>query len=236
MASRLVTILALLPLGACATGPTLEGSNMPAGVAAYSALPAPPTIGGEYRIAPYDTVAITVFQEPDLSTPANTPLQVDARGNINMPLVGQIAAAGRTTRELSAAITAALAQRYLKNPQVSVAVASSVPDKITVQGDVNEPGIFDIKGKTTLLQAISLARGETKLASTKEVAVFRTMNGQRLGALFNVDEIRRGSAPDPELTGNDVVIVGHSRNKEAWQNILSVNPLYGVFRVLTAVP
>jgi polysaccharide export outer membrane protein len=177
-----------------------------------------------------------VFQEPDLSTPANAPLRVDGRGNINMPLVGAIAAAGRTTTELSAAIAASLANRYLKNPRVTVAVASSAPEKITVQGQVNEAGVFEVRGKTSLLQAIALARGETKLASTREVAVFRTLNGQRAGALFDIDQIRRGAAPDPELAPNDVVIVGHSRAKEAWQNLMSVNPLYGVFRILTAVP
>lgn len=238
MFHRRLAFVPALALAGCATGPTLEGANIPSGAAAYSALPMPQTqaIGSEYHIAPFDTLAVTVFQEPDLSTPGNAPLQVDARGNINMPLVGSISAAGKTTTQLSTAIAAGLSRRYLKNPQVSVAVANSVPDKLTVQGDVNQAGVYDIKGKTTLLQAISLARGETKLASTREVAVFRTVNGQRLGALFNVDEIRRGNAPDPELTANDVVIVGHSRGKEAWQNIMSVNPLYGVFRLLTAVP
>lgn len=234
--ARSMSFLALLSLAACASGPTLKGANIPAGAAAYAALPPPPPPSGEYRIAPYDSVAITVFQEPDLSTPSSSPLRVDSRGNINMPLVGQIAAAGKTTTELSAAIRAGLANRYLKNPEVTVSVSNSAPDMITVQGDVKEPGVFELKGKSTLLQAISLARGETQLASTKEVAVFRTINGQRMGALFNLDEIRRGAAPDPELASNDVIIVGHSRSKEAWQNFMSVNPLTGVFRVLSVVP
>jgi polysaccharide export outer membrane protein len=234
--SLLASILILL-VAACASGPTLEGANIPTGAAAYTALPSPAVVEtGEYKIAPLDTLAITVFQEPDLSTPANAPLQVDSRGNINMPLVGQIAAGGKTTSQVSALIAQSLAHRYLKNPQVSVSVASSVPEHITVQGEVTQAGVFDIKGPTTLLQAIALAHGETKLAATNQVAVFRTVNGQRMGALFDVDQIRRGAAPDPTLAADDVVIVGHSRKREAWQNLLSVNPLYGVFRIFSAVP
>ena len=233
----IVASLLMLFAAGCATGPTLSGANLPAGSAAYNALPPPPPrTTGDYRIASYDTLTITVFQEPDLSTPANSPLQVDARGNINMPLVGAIPAVGKTTTELSRAIAASLAGRYLKNPQVTVAVASSQPEKITVQGEVNQAGVFDVRGTTSLLQAISLARGETKLASTQEVAVFRTVNGQRMGAMFDLDQIRRGAAPDPALAPNDIVIVGHSRSKEAWQNVLAANPLTGVFRVLTAIP
>jgi polysaccharide biosynthesis/export protein len=235
---RRFLIVILMPLlAACATGASLSGANIPSGTAAYQALAASSAqaVPAEYRIAPFDSLAINVFQEPDLSTPASAPLQVDASGNINMPLLGTVVAAGRTTNQLASVIASGLSGRYLKNPQVTVAVATSVPEKVTVQGEVNQAGIFDIKSKTTLLQAIALAKGETKLAATNQVAVFRTTNGQRMGALFDVDSIRRGTAPDPVLMADDIVIVGHSRKKEAWQNILSMNPLFGVFRAMNAV-
>jgi polysaccharide biosynthesis/export protein len=235
---RRFLIVILMPLlAACATGASLSGANIPSGTAAYQALAASSAqaVPAEYRIAPFDSLAINVFQEPDLSTPASAPLQVDASGNINMPLLGTVVAAGRTTNQLASVIASGLSGRYLKSPQVTVAVASSVPEKVTVQGEVNQAGIFDIKSKTTLLQAIALAKGETKLAATNQVAVFRTTNGQRMGALFDVDSIRRGTAPDPVLMADDIVIVGHSRKKEAWQNILSMNPLFGVFRAMNAV-
>jgi len=234
---RRLLIFVLLPLlAACATGPTLSGANIPSGAAAYQALGVPSTQAApaEYHIAPFDSLAINVFQEPDLSTPASTPLEVDASGNINLPLLGTVAAGGKTTDQLASVIAASLAGRFLKNPQVTVAVASSVPQKVTVQGEVNQAGIYDIKSKTTLLQAIALAKGETKLAATNQVAVFRTINGQRMGALFDVDAIRRGTASDPALMADDIVIVGHSRKKEAWQNIMSMNPLFGIFRAVNA--
>ena len=102
--------------------------------------------------APFDQLSINVFQEPDLSTPSGSPLQVDASGNINMPLLGSVSAGGMTTAQLGSLIAAKLSGRYLKNPQVVVAVASTSPEKVTVQGEVTQPGVYDIKGKTTLLQ------------------------------------------------------------------------------------
>lgn len=236
MLRKLFILLIVPSLFGCATGASLSGSNLPSGAGAYSVFSSPSAtaIPSEYRIAPFDQLAISVFQEPDLSTPASSPLQVDASGHVNMPLLGTVTAGGMTTTELGSVITAGLARKYLKNPQVTVSVASTAPERITVQGEVNQPGMYDIKGKTTLLHAVALARGETRLASTNQVAVFRTVNGQRLGALFNLDEIRRGRAPDAPLMRDDIVIVGHSRGKEAWQNVLSSNPLMGVFRVLSS--
>jgi polysaccharide biosynthesis/export protein len=238
MYRKLLIVLAVPALSACATGgTTLSDADIARGNSAYAVLAPPPeTVSSqaEYRIAPFDTLTVSVFQEPDLSTPAGSPLQVDANGNVSLPLVGSLPAAGKTSDELSGAIASRLGAKYLKNPQVSVAVASSSPQKVTVQGEVTHPGVFDIKGKVSLLDAISLAQGETRLASIKEVAVFRHVNGQRMGALFDVDAIRKGQAPDPQLFANDTVIVGHSNGKEVWQNIMSVNPLFGVFRAMSA--
>lgn len=225
-----------LALSACGSN-TLSGARVATGPEAYRVFtpPVSTTPAGEYRIAPYDSLSVSVFQEPDLSTPANSPLQVDANGKISLPLIGSVPAVGKTTNELASVIASQLQGRYLKNPQVTVAVAGSAPQKLSVQGEVAQPGVFDIKGRTSLLEAIALAKGETKLASTREVAVFRNINGRRMGALFDLASIRRGIAADPELLPNDVVIVGRSAAKETWQNILSVNPLFGVFRTINNV-
>lgn len=234
-------VVAGLALSACGTGGTLQGANVATGSAAYQVLSTPQTqpvatvATGQYRIAPFDALSVAVFQEPELSTPADTPLLVDSNGNISLPLIGSLPAAGRTSEQLAGVIATQLRGRYLKNPLVTVSVASSAPQKLTVQGEVTQPGMFDVKGKTSLLEAIALARGETRLASTNEVAVFRNINGQRMGALFNVDAIRRGAAPDPELQPNDIVIVGHSKGRQMWQDILSVSPLFGIFRTVSVL-
>jgi polysaccharide export outer membrane protein len=116
---------------------------------------------------------------------------------------------------------------------VAVSVTTSVSQKVIVQGEVNEAGVFEVKGRTTLLEALALAKGETRVASLDEVIVFRNINGQRMGAIFDVQRIRRGISEDPEIVGNDVVVVGTSRAKSVWRDILAASPLVGAFRPLT---
>lgn len=228
---RLLWIAAVLGLPACSGG-TRIAADVPRGTSAYAALDseAPAQANADYRIGPLDSVSVSVFQEPELSTKA--PIQVDASGDINLPLVGLVTAAGKTGTELSAEIAARLGERYLVDPQVTVAVVSSVSQKVTVQGEVTEPGVYDIKGPTTLLEALSLARGETRVAALNEVVVFRTINGKRFGGVFDVESIRSGAAADPKILGNDVIVVGTSRSKSIWRDVLGAAPILNVFRPL----
>lgn len=214
-------------LAACGT---IEGPSetLPRGVAAYQTIPVANT-ASDYRIGALDAIDVVVFQEPDLSVKA---AQVDASGSVSLPLVGKVAAAGKTVGELSSQIAQRLGEKYLVNPQVSVLVASSVSQKVIVQGAVAQPGVYDVKGRTTLLEALAMAKGETKIASMKEVAVFRTVNGQRMGAVFDVASIRRGLSQDPEILGNDVVVVAESKNRAIWQNVLGAVPILNMFRPL----
>jgi polysaccharide export outer membrane protein len=99
-----------------------------------------------------------------------------------------------------------------------------------VQGEVREPGVFEIKGGTTLLQTIALAKGETPSSKLNEVVVFRTINGQRMGAVFDVRQIRSGNAADPIILGNDIVIVGFSSARKLWGDLLSTTPILNIFR------
>ena len=114
----------------------------------------------------------------------------------------------------------------------SVTIASSVSQKVSVQGEVAEPGVYQLTGPTTLLDVISLAKGETELASLKQVVVFRSVKGERMGAVFDIDSIRRGSAADPVIEGNDLVVVGHSAAKKFWKDFVSTAPILNVFRPL----
>jgi polysaccharide biosynthesis/export protein len=229
MIQRLLAVLLTALLAACASGG--PPPNLPTGSAAYSVIPAatPSTVSADYRIGPLDEIDITVFQEPDLSAKK---LQVDAAGNIAVPLIGTVAASGKTSQELAKVLEKRYDEKYLKNSQVTVAVASSVSQKVVVQGQVTEPGVYEIKGPTTLLEAVSMAKGETRIAKLDEVVVFRTVGGQRMGAVFDLKSIRRGEAQDPELVGNDVVVVGYSGAKSMWRDILSATPLLNVFRPL----
>ena len=168
------------------------------------------TEGDDYRIGGTDLLSVSVFQVPDLSFAA---LRVDASGNIQMPLIGAVRAAGRTPNELSEDIRARLADRYLRNPQVTVTVTEAASQKVTVDGDVAAPGVFEMRGRTTLVQAIAMAKGPTPTADLNSVAIFRTQGGQRMVAVFDLAAIRKGQAPDPEILPGDMVIVGLSRAK-----------------------
>lgn len=202
----------------------------PRGEEAYRTFPAltQAPILNDYRIGPFDVITIRTYQEEGLSFEE---LKVDASGNIPFPLVGPVPAAGKTAAELSDMLAARLGERYLVDPQVTVVVNTSVSRKVIVEGEVKSAGVFPIEGGTTLLQAIALAKGTTEIASTDDVVIFRTIEGQRMAGVFNLAAIRRGLAEDPQVLGNDVVVVGHSNGRQLYRDILAASPLIaGIFR------
>jgi polysaccharide export outer membrane protein len=204
---------------------------LPKGQESYSNFPAPSAEQSvsDYLIGAQDRINITVFQEPDLSLQN---VQVDASGNILLPLIGTVTASGKTTSELSREIATRLDKQFLVDPQVSVIVVSSVSQKVTVEGSVTEPGVYEVRGQTTLLEALAMAKGPTRVAALNRVAVFRTIDGQRMGALFDIKAIRRGEMADPEIRGNDIVVVGLSNMKAIWRDTLAALPAFAVFRPL----
>ena len=143
----------------------------------------------DYRIGIGDVVAVSVFQMPDLSMGA---ARVDTSGTIQLPLLGQTRALGRTAPELAEDVRARLAAQYLQNPRVTVSVNEVASQKVTVDGSVAKPGVFEMKGRTTLMQAIAMAEGTSQTADLDRVAVFRTTDGQRQAAVFDLDAIRSG--------------------------------------------
>lgn len=169
-----------------------------------------------------------VFREPDLGVDKAV---LDELGNVQLPLIGEVAAAGRTPAELAGQIGARLGQRFLRNPQVTVAVAGTVPRTVTVEGQVATPGIFALGRRDTLLTSLARAGSPTQLAKLDQVVVFRTVNGRRMGAVFDVREIRVGGAPDPQIVDGDVIVVGYSELRGAFRDFLSVTPLLNLFTV-----
>lgn len=211
------------------TGCGVESATLPRGDLAYSVIPASNANArpANYRIGPFDVIDITVFQEPDLTMKG---VQVDAAGKILVPLIGSVQAAGETTNDLSIAISTRLEQKFLQEPQVSISVTSSVSQKVTVEGSVVEAGVFEIKGQTSLLEALALAKGLTRTAALNQVAVFRNVDGKRSGAVFDVGKIRHGDAEDPAILGDDVIVVGFSSVKGAYRDFLQTAPVLAIFR------
>ena len=222
--SRLV-LVCLLATSACT--PSLKGPAVRQGESAYALIPphTPDTAVLDYVIGPLDTIDINVFNEPEITSKG---VPVDAAGNLALPLIGRIRASGLTATSLADDLRQRYS-RYYVDPQITVIVTSSVSQRVTVQGEVKEPGIYDVRGPTTLLDAIALAQGEDENAALREVVVIRNIDGKRMVALFDVNRIRRGDDPDPAVMGRDVIVVGHSNSKKAWHDLLRAAPLLNVF-------
>ena len=178
-----------------------------------------------YRIGPLDVLTVTVFRVPELSAE----VQVADNGTISLPLIGDVAAVGRTAKDVEKDVAARLGEKYLQNPQVTVFIKEYNAQRVTVNGAVKKPGVFPLKGKTTLLQLISMAEGLDHNRASSNVVVFREVDGKRAAARFDLDEISSGKASDPVLQAGDVVVVDDSSGKIIWQNILRALPITHVF-------
>jgi polysaccharide biosynthesis/export protein len=227
MIRTLAAGVAVLALASCES--TLR-SDLPSGAAAYEvAPPADPNAAPAPRLLRQgDTIRVQVFREPDLSVEK---LLIDEFGVIQLPLAGEVVARGRTPAELSKAIAERLGARYLRDPQVSVLLLESGLQTVSVEGQVVEPGTFPVTPNSTLLSTLAQAKSPTRLAKLDEVVVFRTTNGRRVGGRFNIDDIRAGRAPDPQILDGDVIVVGFSSLKGAYRDFLQAAPLLNVFTV-----
>jgi polysaccharide export outer membrane protein len=109
----------------------------------------------EYRIGPEDVLNINVFEAQEL----NREVRVSAGGEISLPLLGSVRAAGLTPRELEFVLQELLHRTYMKDPHVSVFVREIQSHPVSVMGAVRRPGVFQIRGSKTLLEVLSLAEG-----------------------------------------------------------------------------
>lgn len=222
---RLAALAAVLLFAGCASRGAAVGhdplTTLPPADPVADALGRP-----EYRIGPSDLLSVAVFQVEDL----DREVRVNNAGQVSLPLIGTIPVAGLTVDEIEHAIAARYAERYLQNPQVSVFVKEFASQRVTVGGSVDKPGIFPITSRMTLLQSIALAGGLDDVASHGNVLVFRTARGQRVFARFDVDAIQAGQQADPELMGEDVVVVDTSTGKVALQNLIKLAPFVAVWR------
>lgn len=180
-----------------------------------------------YKIGPLDVLDVTVFRVPELSKT----VQVAATGTINLPLVGEVPAAGRTPQEVERDLTKHLGAKYLQSPQVNVNIREYNSQRVTIDGAVKKPGVYPIRGSATLLQMIATAEGLTDTAQT-DVAVFRTTGGKQLAAKFDLDEIRAGRARDPKISEGDLIVVSDSTLKTTYQGLLKALPVTSIFVTL----
>lgn len=227
-ALSLVLIASATLLAACG-GPKMDVSEMTAArpVDLQTTVQSSTANSVEYQIGVGDKLSVRVFQVPDLSFDE---LTVDTSGDLQMPLIGAVRATGRTAGELSADIAERLSAQYLRNPQVTVTVSEAASQKITVDGAVTKPGVYTMRGTTSLLQAVAMAEGPSQVADLTKVAVFRTIDGQRSVALFDLSAIRQGRAADPRVLGDDIIVVDTSRMSVYMREIVAALPGLSIFR------
>ena len=179
-------------------------------------------------ITPLDRLQVTVFREPELSV---EDVQVDEGGRVLLPLVGPMTAAGKSTEALAAEITGKL-RTYIREPQVAVSVKQAAVRRVTVAGSVVQPGVYPLEGRTTLLQAVALAQGPSQVASLNQTIIFRTVNGQRTAARFDLDKIAKGKDADPEVLPGDTIAIGSSKFKTAWRDIVLTMRSFNIFALV----
>ena len=174
-----------------------------------------------YKIGPLDVLEISVFQVPDL----NKTVQVAEDGTINYPLIGDVQAAGKTARELEQDLKKPLGAKYVRHPQVTVMMKEYNSQRVTISGSVKTSGVYAIKGNTSLMQVVAMAGDIDTSTDSGDVVVFRTIDGQRSAAKFDIDDIKAGKAEDPQVQPGDVIVVNSSATKVALSNVLKVLPL-----------
>ncbi len=196
------------------TGSVSRKSTRTAGLAAY-------------RIGPSDVLDVSVFKVPELSKT----VQVASLGTISLPLLGEVPAAGRTARDIEKDLTQKLKASYLQRPQVIVLVKEFNSQRVTIEGAVEEPGVYPIIGSLSMLQLIATAKGFSKNADTT-VTIIRGTADHRRTARVDVSRIRSGADRDPHLVAGDVVVVSKSTLKEGFSNVLRALPIVGTFALL----
>lgn len=219
--------LAVLGLGACAStpepvlGPTVSQPRADLGQQGYST-----QIPDTYQLRPADVISVNVFREPDFSLDA---VRVGVGGNISVPMIGTIEVAGLTTEQLEQQLRQRLSTAGLRDPMVSVNVAEYASHLVTVDGAVENPGVYDFQPGARLSSAIALANGTSRVADSELIAVFReTPEGLQV-ARFDLKQINQGTMLDPVLQPSDRVFVGTDGLAQAQQDLLQSLPLAGIF-------
>ena len=172
---------------------------------------------GEYRIGGEDLLEIQVFGVDQL---ART-VRVNSFGMVSLPLIGQTNVGGMTAQEAERTIARRLAENYLQDPQVSVFIKEYTNQRVTLEGAVAKPGIYPLRGQTTLLRAVAVAGGQGSLSDLSNIVIYRAdAAGNRLSQTYDIERIRRGEMEDPIVLNDDVIVVNRSPARVVFKDSL----------------
>ncbi len=160
----------------------------------------------EYIIGPEDVLVITVYGEPELKRT----VRVASNGDISFPLLGQVKVSGLTVSKIENKLTRLLGKDYLVNPQVTVFIQKY--STISILGAVKKPGSYPLRGKLTVLEAISLAGGFTKIAKPNGTKILRVEKGKQKTIKVKITDITKkgDKSKDIPLKPGDIVVVPES--------------------------
>ncbi|MFA5169017.1 MAG: polysaccharide biosynthesis/export family protein [Candidatus Omnitrophota bacterium] len=162
-----------------------------------------------YRLGPENLLQIDVHYGKD--SLISQKVRVSSKNLITFPLVGEVNVEGLTVSELENKLYTLLEKDYLVNPQVSVVIEEY--STVSVMGEVKKPGAYPIKGKLTVVEAISLAEGFSKIASPNRAKIVRTnADGTKTEIPVRLNDIINGKKQKNNiyLQAGDVVVVPES--------------------------
>ena len=222
LAAMILAIAAALPLPASADDQAAgnrppDGSQRDAAPPPAALLPpleesvqamplALPTVPGpEHPVGAEDLLEISVFEIPEL----NRTVRVSEKGTISLPLLGEMGVKGLTAMQLEDRLRAALSEKYLQDPQVSVFVREFGSKKVSVIGAVGKPGVYPMLGPRTLLQVLSEAGGLEKEAGAHLFVIRAVAGGATEAIPIPVGDLLMNRNPELNLAINagDVVSV-----------------------------
>lgn len=182
-----------------------------------SYLPPPEKSGSSagQRIFPNDILEIDVFKVDEL----DRTIRVEPSGNVSMPLIGTVRAAGLTVIEFERSLERKYSAKYLQGAEITVFMKESFGLRLTMDGEFKRPGIYPGTSQTTLMQAVAQAGGLTALADEQKLYVFRQYPGGKRVANYSISAIRNGKKVDPKLYGGDIIVAFASKSKIATQNL-----------------
>ena len=184
----------------------LLGCSQPAAEMGGVSTPAAAGTASNHILAPTELIEIKVFQEPDLSTAA----RIRDDGKINMPLVGEVALAGRTVQEATGMIRDGLQAKFLVNPQVTVTIVEHARKLFTILGQVQRAGTYKFPERESLnlIQSIGIAGGYTAIADPTRITLKRLVNGRQTVLKLDAKRMAKDGSAPVEIQSGDIITVG----------------------------
>ena len=161
----------------------------------------------QYVLQPNDVISLKVYQEDDLETKA----KVNRDGLVTIPLIGPVVLSGKTVEEATHLIRDLLDKRFVVNPQVSLTVVEYSKRRFTILGQVQRTGVYEYSGdeKVTVLQAIAMAGGFTRLGDPSKVVVQRMEKGHPRVFKIDAEAVLKNPWIKPfEVQSEDMIRVG----------------------------